>query len=288
MFPSTLSTFNRPTTTDRLNSPSHSALHNTVSSALGQVEAVMGARGDSSVVGTINSAVFSPGSTGGGHVQGAAFGGTGQTTFAKGDILVAQSASILSKLSVGANGQVLSIDSSQSSGIKWITPLTGKVFSSVIGSILINSSAETSIFSVSIPASTLGSSGIIRNKIFINFPGTSMSTGATVVLKAVYGGTGVASVIFSPQFNAAGSIMGTVETTMIGNGTTSAQNTTVYAYVGTPSILEGLTNFISKYDTNVSSVKSDVDQIFGMTAQWSTANLQNQLKYDTVIVESIT
>ncbi len=121
MFPSTLSTFNRPTPTDRLNSPSHSALHNTVSSALGQVEAVLGIRGDSSVVGTINTAVFSPGSDGGGHVQSANKGGTGQTSYIKGDMLVAQSTSVLSKLSTGANDTVLIADSSTSVGVKWGT-----------------------------------------------------------------------------------------------------------------------------------------------------------------------
>ena len=86
-FPSTLSSFNRPTTTDRLNNPSHSALHNTVSSALRQIEAVIGVTGSASVVGTMMSDLRSPASDGGGHIQSANKGGTGQTTFIKGDIL---------------------------------------------------------------------------------------------------------------------------------------------------------------------------------------------------------
>lgn len=119
-FPSTLSSFNRPNATDRLNSPSHSALHNTVSSALGQVEAVIGVDGDSSVVGTMMYDIRSNASKGGGHVQGAAFGGTGQTTFTKGDILVAQSASVLSKLAIGTNGYLLSVNSTQATGTQWV------------------------------------------------------------------------------------------------------------------------------------------------------------------------
>jgi hypothetical protein len=118
-FPSTLSTFNRPNPTDRLNNPSHSALHNTVSSAVGQIEAVIGVEGTNSVVGTLEYLIKSPASNGGGHVQTAAFGGTGQTTFTKGDMLIAQSASILTKLAVGVNNQVLTADSSQSLGVKW-------------------------------------------------------------------------------------------------------------------------------------------------------------------------
>jgi len=118
-FPSTLQAFNRPNATDRLNNPSHSALHNTVSSALGQVEAVIGVDGASSVVGTMMYDLRSPASGGGGHVQVANKGGTGQTSYTKGDILVAQSSSVLTKLAVGSDTYLLQADSSQATGIKW-------------------------------------------------------------------------------------------------------------------------------------------------------------------------
>lgn len=118
-YSSTFSTFNKPNPTDRLNNPSHSALHNTVSSAIGQLEAVVGLAGDSSVLGTIIGDLRSPASGGGGHVQGAAFGGTGQTTFTKGDMLVATSASVITKLAVGTDGQSPVADSTAASGIRW-------------------------------------------------------------------------------------------------------------------------------------------------------------------------
>lgn len=119
MFPSILNTFNRPTPTDRLNSPSHSALHNTVSSALGQVEAFIGRVGDSSTLGTLVYDVRSPDSGGGGHVQSANKGGTGQTSYTKGDLLVATSSSVISKLAAGIDGQVLFANSSTASGVQW-------------------------------------------------------------------------------------------------------------------------------------------------------------------------
>lgn len=119
MFPSVLNTFPRPTASDRLNNPSHSDLHNTVSSALGQVEAVIGVEGANSVVGTMMYDIHSPDSNGGGHVQTANKGGTGQTSYTKGDLLVASSTSVLGKLAVGSNDQVLIADSAQASGVKW-------------------------------------------------------------------------------------------------------------------------------------------------------------------------
>jgi len=118
-FPSTFSAFTRVAPTDRLNNPSHSALHNTVSSALGQVEAVIGVDGDNSVLGTIIGDLRSPGSGGGGHIQTANKGGTGQTSFTKGDILVASSASVLTKLSAGANGLSLRTDSTTATGLTY-------------------------------------------------------------------------------------------------------------------------------------------------------------------------
>ncbi|MCC6363096.1 MAG: hypothetical protein IT165_06195 [Bryobacterales bacterium] len=60
-------------------------------------------------------------------------GGTGQSAYTKGDILVATGAASLAKLSVGANGDALIADSSQTGGVKW-----GKqamAFSDVAGSI---------------------------------------------------------------------------------------------------------------------------------------------------------
>lgn len=118
-YPSTFSSFNRPASSDRLNSPSHSALHNTVSSAVGQVEAVIGLTGSGSVLGTLIGDLRSPSSDGGGHVQTANKGGTGQTSFNKGDLLVGQSSSVLVKLGVGVDNQVIVADSSVASGIKW-------------------------------------------------------------------------------------------------------------------------------------------------------------------------
>ncbi len=133
-FPSTLSSFSRPTATNTLNSPSHSALHNTVSSAVGQLEAVVGLDGANSVLGTVIGDLRSPGSAGGGHVQTAIKGGTGQTSFSKGDTLAAQSSSVLGKINVGADGSLYVADSTQNLGIKWATP------SSVLSSGIANAS----------------------------------------------------------------------------------------------------------------------------------------------------
>lgn len=126
VFPSVISTFTNPNPTDKLNSPSHSGIETAQNNELIQIETVIGIAGANSVLGTIITDLRSPASSGGGHVQAANAGGTGQISYTKGDILVASSTSVLSKLTVGADNQVLAADSSQSAGVKW-SDLTTKV-----------------------------------------------------------------------------------------------------------------------------------------------------------------
>lgn len=120
-FPSTFSAFNTVSPSDRLNNPSHSALHNSVSSAVGQIQAVIGLNDgpNASAIGTLMHDIRSPDSDGGGHIQAVNKGGTGQTAYMKGDLLVATSSSVLARLAVGGNNQVLVADSSAPAGVKW-------------------------------------------------------------------------------------------------------------------------------------------------------------------------
>lgn len=53
------------------------------------------------------------------NILGAAGGGTGQSSYTKGDLLVASAATTLTKVGVGSNDQVLVADSAQATGVKW-------------------------------------------------------------------------------------------------------------------------------------------------------------------------
>jgi hypothetical protein len=55
----------------------------------------------------------------------AASGGTGQSSYAKGDLLAASAATVLSKLTVGANNARLAADSATLTGLIWILASTG-------------------------------------------------------------------------------------------------------------------------------------------------------------------
>ena len=287
MFPSILNTFNIPTATDRLNSPSHSALHNTVSSALGQVEAVIGRDGNNSVAGTLIYQIRSADSDGGGHIQTANKGGTGQTTYNKGDILSASSSSVLAKLAVGLDGQVLVADSSVASGVKWGAS-GNRLYTSASVITYNNSVEETSLFSVSIPGSTLGTLGAIRTTLDVGH--FQQAGGSSILIRVNYAGNAISSVLLNPQISNV--LVGKIEHTMVANNATNAQRGVLLADINkqrvdaqeaAPSVLG-----IWAYITGTTSVNSSANNVYGITARNSRNDAAERIDITQIIVEKIT
>lgn len=106
-YPSAVAVLTNPQATDKLNSPSHSGVETAQNNEIVQIETVIGTA--SSAIGTIIGDLRNPASNGGGHVQTANKGGTGITSYAKGDLLVGVSSSVLTKLAIGNEGEVLKV-----------------------------------------------------------------------------------------------------------------------------------------------------------------------------------
>jgi len=278
-FPSTLSTFNQVSPTDRLNSPSHSALHNAVSSAIGQVEAVIGVEGASSVVGTLEYFIKSPDSDGGGHIQTANKGGTGQTSYTKGDLLVATSSSVLAKLAVGASGQTLVASVGAASGMIWANPNGSRVnVNASVFNIQENAVVgEVSVMSVTIPGSTLGTNNAVRATAFINISNVFSS----VVARARFGNNLVASVMLR---NISASIAGTMTATLMANNNVALQRGILQVNLAPNHLVgAGVTSVIGLYNMNTSSVESSANQTLGLTLMGA----DTQIAVNGVIVEKI-
>lgn len=289
MFPSIINTFNIVNPTDRLNSPSHSALHNSVSSVVTQIETFIGT--NSSAVGTLMYDVRSPLSDGGGHIQSAVKGGTGQNTFIKGDLLVATGPSTISKLAVGSDAQALVADSSVAAGVKWGTPAGSKIqnIASVVTYTYNNGFSNASLVSVTVPGSTLGTSGAVRLTSHISNFQTAGGGSCSVLIRGTYGGAIVTSVMMRSLGNTpAGSMFGTINYTLIGNGASTQRGimrVNLDTGAGNFNQLTSILGF-SLYDMNVSSVETSANQSFGITAMGGD-NDQLVMVVDGSIVEKI-
>src|SRR3990167_4052921 len=214
-FPSVLSSFTDPNAGDRLNSPSHSSIEAAQNDALEKLETFVGTA--SSAIGTLMYNIRAAASDGGGHVQAANRGGTGQTVYSQGDILVATSASTLARLAVGVDNQILQANSSVAAGINWVVNPGARVFVDNVIRNVASSTGETTMFSTSILGSTLGSSNVVRATTYFN---PWAAENSSVLARYKYAGNTVASVLLIPR--SSGSIFGTISHTIIAS-TVSAQ-----------------------------------------------------------------
>ncbi len=80
-------------------------------------------------VGTIATGVWN------GTAITGAFGGTGQTSYTKGDLLTTPGSTTLNKLAVGTDGQVLTADAASTNGVKWAAAGGGSAITSLTGDI---------------------------------------------------------------------------------------------------------------------------------------------------------
>jgi hypothetical protein len=88
-------------------------------------------------------------------------GGTGNTSYTKGDLLAASSSTALSKLGVGTNGQVLRANSAAATGLEWGADYVGTV-TSVTGSGAISVSNGTTTPAISVAAASTSVAGVVQ------------------------------------------------------------------------------------------------------------------------------
>lgn len=288
MFPSIITSFPTSTPTSRLNSPSHSALHNLETSTIGQIEAVIGLAGDSSVLGTIIGDLRSPDSNGGGHIQTANKGGTGQTTYSKGDLLVATSQSVISKLGVSSNaGYVLVADPNQSPGMKWSPVISNKIVintSSVAYTGSIASAQPNVLFAASILGSIIGDFNAIKfTGVIQNF-----SANSAFNLKVNYGVNSLVTLGIINQSSVFGT-SGLITGEIVGSGPSSqlgfVSMNTINNSFGTPQI-RGLMMAGGLTQGN-SSVNASASQDLVITGQFTSFQGQNSILTGIFTVEKI-
>lgn len=282
-YPSTVTVFTNPLASNRLNAPSHSSIETAQNTGLTEIQTFVGT--NSSAVGTLIYDIRATASDGGGHVQTANKGGTGQTSYTKGDLLVASSSSVLTKLAVGAEGQTLISSVGAATGMVWGNANATKIAAS--GSLVgiafsTNPPAAYSVLSVVIPASVLSTNNVVRSTTFIsNYTGASGS----VLLAARYGSNQVASIVF--RSGTASVTTGRIDYTLIANGSDSLQRGALTLYLaGDQGMNVGSIVGFEKFVLGTSSVNSSANQTLGLTMQAVTDSM-GSLQVNGYIVEKI-
>jgi hypothetical protein len=110
-------------------------------------------------------------------------GGTGLSTYTKGDLIVAESASLLSRLGVGANGRVLRANSTTSTGLEWGIDYVGTVTSvSASGALSVTNGTTTPALTVASASTTV--QGVVQLTNSTSTTSSSLAATATAVKSA--------------------------------------------------------------------------------------------------------
>lgn len=106
---------------------------------------------NSAVATSLDFIIKNASSNGGGHVQTANKGGTGQTSYNKGDILVASSSSVLGKQAAGPDGSAIVYDSTQTNGINSAIVATAQNLQNQTATYAVASVISASVWAISFP-----------------------------------------------------------------------------------------------------------------------------------------
>jgi hypothetical protein len=89
-------------------------------------------------------------------------GGTNLASYTKGDIIAASAATTLAKRTVGTNGQVLTADSAQSTGLNWTTPTVGTVTTVSSSTAALTVATATTTPALTVRSATTSVDGIVQ------------------------------------------------------------------------------------------------------------------------------
>jgi hypothetical protein len=111
-------------------------------------------------------------------------GGTNIASYAKGNILAASAATTLNALAVGTNGQVLTADSVETTGLKWATPTVGTVTTVTSSTTALTVATATTTPALTIRSATTSVDGIVQLSDSISTTSSVLAATPTAVKTA--------------------------------------------------------------------------------------------------------
>ena len=111
-------------------------------------------------------------------------GGTNIASYTKGNILAASAATTLNALAVGTNGQVLTADSAETTGLKWATPTVGTVTTVTSSTTALTVATATTTPALTIRSATTSVDGIVQLSDSISTTSSILAATPTAVKTA--------------------------------------------------------------------------------------------------------
>jgi hypothetical protein len=112
-------------------------------------------------------------------------GGTNLASYTKGDVIAASGATTLVKLPVGTNGQVLTADSTETSGLKYTTPTVGTVTDVTSSTTALTVASSTTTPALTVRSATTSVDGIVQLSDSTSTTSSTLAATPTAV-KAAY------------------------------------------------------------------------------------------------------
>lgn len=167
----------------------------------------------------------------------------------------------LQKLAIGTAGQVLKVNSGATAPT-WssATKIDVSTTDATIGA----STTETTVYSATVPAGTLGTNNGVHLKMYVGTGGGG-NANQFLIIRLKYGGSTV--VTYTSGVGTSIGINGYIDFLLLGAGTTSAQEGSLSTYA---SVASGSGYFAKVNALGTSAVDSTSDQTLSVTAKWDT------------------
>jgi hypothetical protein len=111
-------------------------------------------------------------------------GGTNLASYTKGDIIAATAATTLASRTVGVNGQVLTANSAQATGLDWTTPTVGTVTSVTSSTAALTVATGTTTPALSVRSATTSVNGIVQLSDSTSSTSSTVAATSTAVKSA--------------------------------------------------------------------------------------------------------